>query len=287
MPVSTTGHISHCLQYILRINPTSVLDVGCGFGLWGFLCRMHLDVANERVSPENWRIRIDGIEYFEPYIQAHQRALYSSIRIGDIRNLADSLDSYDLIIAGDVIEHLEHEDAEIVLDRLYAKARKAFLVCIPLGQGWEHPACHGNPQELHRSVWRIEDFDPYPYEGQVFTLPCGEYGVFCCNKGMVPEARRMGLLTAAQRREAEGRLPLAAMYASRLQELDPRNASSAFLFSDLLFREGKTEQAIGVLRALTLANPECVDGALMLRRALDAFGKRADASALSFPSGTA
>ncbi|MCX5758003.1 MAG: class I SAM-dependent methyltransferase, partial [Candidatus Hydrogenedentes bacterium] len=153
MPVSTSVHISHCIQHIIAINPSSVLDVGCGFGLWGFLCRMQLDVANGRVRPETWQARIDGIEYFEPYIQAHQRALYSSLCIGDIRELADELEPYDLMIAGDVLEHLDKGEGEVVRDRLYAKARMALMVNIPLGAGWEHPEAYGNPQELHRSVW--------------------------------------------------------------------------------------------------------------------------------------
>ena len=46
MPVSTPVHISHCLGRIIGLNPEPVLDVGCGFGLWGFLCREYLDVWN-------------------------------------------------------------------------------------------------------------------------------------------------------------------------------------------------------------------------------------------------
>ena len=49
MPVSTPVHLSHCLNHIIQLSPQSVLDVGCGFGMWGFLCRTYLDAFCERV----------------------------------------------------------------------------------------------------------------------------------------------------------------------------------------------------------------------------------------------
>lgn len=277
MPVSTTVHISHCLQHILAVNPSSVLDVGCGFGLWGFLCRMHLDVANGRIQPEMWQTRIDGIEYFEPYIQRHQRALYSSLRIGDVRDLANELEPYDLIIAGDVIEHLDKDDGEVVLDQLYAKARSALMVNIPLGVGWEHPEAYGNPNELHRSVWETEDFAPYPGVYQCFELPCGRYGVFTCLKNASVELRKQGLLFAAHHHEQAGRLELAALYALRLQEVDPADADTAFFRADLLLRMGKNDQAVQALRVLVDGNPACIEGISMLVRVLRVLGRNEEA----------
>jgi hypothetical protein len=54
-----------------------------------------------------WAKRIDDIEHFEPYIMDHQRYLYDSIQIGDIRDLAPHVDEYDHIVTGDVIEHMD------------------------------------------------------------------------------------------------------------------------------------------------------------------------------------
>ena len=95
MPVSTPVHLSHCLNHIIQLSPQSVLDVGCGFGMWGFLCRTYLDAFCERVYKKDWRVRIDGIEYFEPYILEHQRARYDSIQIGDIRDLIANIEPYE------------------------------------------------------------------------------------------------------------------------------------------------------------------------------------------------
>ncbi|HOE65752.1 MAG TPA: tetratricopeptide repeat protein [Candidatus Hydrogenedentes bacterium] len=255
MPVSTSVHISHCIAQIISLNPRSILDIGCGFGLWGFLCREYLDVMNERVQPDQWRIRIDGIELFEPYIQAHQRALYSSLRIGDIRDIAPELDAYDLIIAGDVIEHLDKDDALRVLQHLYDKASVALMVNIPIGLGWDHPERHGNPGELHRSVWDAADFAQYAPQSALFDLPCGKYGAFLCLKAQNPLARAENLYSAALACEARGDQNAAVEHLRQAAELDPAQEAVVEMLADLLLQQGDLPEAVRVLDAAAAANP--------------------------------
>jgi len=248
MPVSTPIHLPYCLSLILGIQPRSVLDIGCGFGTWGFLCRTHLDVFPGRVQPHEWITRIDGVELFEPYIQAHQRALYNHIRIEDVRSAAANMDEYDLIIAGDVIEHLDKDDAEIVLDQLYAKARLALLVNIPIGaQGWDHPEMHGNPGELHRSAWVPEDFHPYPHAYEAFTLPNGAYGVFWCPKSLGVDARLSGLISGADRAAQAGRLPRAHALLQQAHALAPEDPLTTVFLADVALRRGFRREALEVL----------------------------------------
>lgn len=248
MPVSTSVHISHCLKYIINMRPRSILDIGCGFGMWGFLSRMYLDVAEERVQPTDWTLRVDGLELFEPYIQSHQRALYSNIIIGDIRELAPTVDNYELIIAGDVIEHLDKDDGETVVETLYDKATRALIVNIPLGEGWEHPERHGNPGELHRSQWYIEDFHPYPSVTETFTLPAGAYGSFYCPKDCPNESRVIGLLSLADRRKNEGRTGRALKYAWKAHSIDPTHQDTILFLVDTLLVDRKTPEAISLLK---------------------------------------
>ncbi|MBI4559631.1 MAG: tetratricopeptide repeat protein [Candidatus Hydrogenedentes bacterium] len=255
MPVSTNAHISHGLSWILEINPKSVLDVGCGFGLWGFLCREYLDVMNERVQPTEWQVCIDGIELFEPYIQAHQRALYTNITIGDIRELAPCLTEYELIIAGDVIEHLQRKEGEQALEVLYEKATKALLVNIPLEGNWEHPERHGNPGELHRSTWCVEDFAPFAAVYKTFTLPCGTYGSFLCRKDAPRKERIIGLLHAAERAEAQGDLSKAAKLLHTALPLDDAKRETVLFLADVLIRLNLVTEAMAVLERAVAANP--------------------------------
>jgi len=272
MPVSTPVHISTCMSYITTLNPRSVLDVGCGFGLWGFLCREYLDVWNGRVQPSEWQVRIDGIELFEPYIQAHQRALYSQIMIADIRVVLDSLEEYDLIIAGDVIEHLEKPEGERVIERLYDRARKALLINLPLGDGWDHPEAYGNPGELHRSQWLEDDLIQYPRVSSVYTFPCGPYGIFWCPKDCGDDLRVEGLRQAAHRQEMMGNTGRALELMRRAQAIDPSAELVVGPMTDLLLRMGRPEDAADTLRRAVEARPGFYYARLALARILTNLG---------------
>lgn len=277
MPVSTSVHITHCLQYIISLGPRSILDVGCGFGLWGFLCREYLDVMEERVQPEAWRIRIDGIELFEPYIQTHQRALYTNVTIGDIRDLAPKVNQYELIIAGDVIEHLDKEDGERVIEQLYEKATRALLVNIPLGDGWDHPERHGNPGELHRSQWTPEDFLAYPNIAQMFELPAGAYGSFFCPKDCTVEQRVEGLLQAADYARSLGRVEKALRQLEQGHKLDPMHRDTILFLSDTLLAVGRHSEAVVVLEETVQRDREFHFAFLALARILKILGRTDEA----------
>ena len=277
MPVSTPVHISHCLGRIIGLNPASVLDVGCGFGLWGFLCREYLDVWNGRVEPSQWQTRIDGIELFEPYIQAHQRALYTQVFVSDVRDAVKRIGDYDLIIAGDVIEHLNKADGEAVLECLYNKAQKALLVNLPLGKGWDHPETYGNPGELHRSQWTPEDLAQYPSETTVFDLPCGKYGVFWCPKDCEPALRVQGLQFAAQLRESQGDISGAFRHLQQAHDLDPGHEEVAMRLADLLLQRGEMDSAIDVLRGAVAIKPDFFVARLLAARILAIAHRHAEA----------
>jgi predicted Zn-dependent protease len=280
MPVSTPIHLPHCLSLIVGLQPRSVLDIGLGFGTWGFLCRTHLDVFPGRVQPKDWITRIDGVELFEPYIQAHQRALYNTIHIADVREAARNIGHYDLIIAGDVIEHLDKDDAEEVLDLLYAKADRALMVNIPIGaEGWEHGENHGNPGELHRSAWSVLDFQAYPNHHQPFTLPNGDYGVFWCPKDVSASDRLNCLVAAAHHALSEGRSGRALALARAANELDPRDNLVALMLADLAIQHGDPEEALRVLAGSLSSEPEAHARYLLLAQLHDRLGKHESARA--------
>ncbi|MBX7255362.1 MAG: tetratricopeptide repeat protein [Candidatus Hydrogenedentes bacterium] len=242
--------------------------------MWGFLCREYLDVMETRVQPSTWKTRIDGIELFEPYIQTHQRALYSNIIIGDIREIAPTLDQYELIIAGDVIEHLHKDEGERVLEQLYEKATRALLVNIPLGEGWDHPECHGNPGELHRSVWYPEDFHPYPNIFQPYELPVGAYGSFFCPKDVAPDVRAKGFLLAADRQKMEGNIERALHYADRAFEINPADREVCSFLADVYIGQKQFDKAVAVLANAISSDSEFHFAYIALAKILVALGRR-------------
>lgn len=184
MPSSLHASISYVLQQITRLKPTSVLDVGVGFGKWGFLCREYLDVFHGRVYRHQWQTRIDGIEAFVGYYEAFREAqwqVYDKIIQGRIEDEIDKLENYDLVILGDVVEHLEKPVALRVLRALKRKA-KHLILSLPLGDGWlDNVVVAGNDYEKHKSSWTqrdIGDIFLFATPETTFQAGRGPVGVF-------------------------------------------------------------------------------------------------------------
>jgi len=166
MPSSTWVHISTVLDIVWKHQPKSVLDVGAGFGRWGFLTRELLDIFRNRYSKGDWQTVIDGVEIWSRYICHHHKYLYSNIYTTSIEDFFKSnKQSYDVIIAGDVIEHLEKKKALEVINSLRMITDKVLIVCIPLGSGYPQKASKPdklglvNKAEEHLSIWEETDFD--------------------------------------------------------------------------------------------------------------------------------
>ncbi len=278
MPVSIHVQITSCVNKIIGVQPKSVLDVGCGYGKWGYLCREYLDAFYGRFRPEDWSVRIDGVEFFEPYIQNHQRALYSNIIIGDIRDLCESLDEYDLIIAGDVIEHMHKDEAERVVEMLHAKAKEMLIINIPLGEGWDHPEQYGNPAELHRSEWYVEDFLGYASTYNEYELNGGlMYGSFYCPKDYSPADRMTGFITAAEFYSDRGDITGAERYAHRAFALEPNSPEAMCMLVDCQIKQGNLTGALQTLQGVIDANPTGGLARIYLAQLIYAQGQKEEA----------
>jgi hypothetical protein len=161
MPSSSHVHVSRMLDHIVRLQPQSILDVGIGFGKWGFLCREFLDVAHGRYAPGTWTTRIDGIEAHQEYRNVIHEQFYNRVFYSMADDVVPSLGEYDLVIIADVIEHLDKANGHALLAQL-RKHGKYVLVSSPVWffqQGHEE-----NPYQEHRSLWGINDFTDYRFE---------------------------------------------------------------------------------------------------------------------------
>lgn len=144
----------------LDLPEFAVLDVGCGFGKWGFLIRDTYDVMMaQKFKKPDWKIDITAVEPFPKCITKIQKEVYNRIITKDIFDIVDQLGHYDLIIMGDVIEHFEKDKAYELVDKLL-KHSDNILISTPLGfmpQG----AWAGNEKEIHKSGWELKDFKKY------------------------------------------------------------------------------------------------------------------------------
>jgi hypothetical protein len=142
MGTSERWQIPHVLDVVAEVQPSSVLDVGAGYGKYGFLVREYMPVQ-----------RVDGLDVGPPRYPA-----YDHFYTGDARELERVLPPdapvYDLALFIEVLEHLEKPDAYVLLDALTRRARRV-LVTTPLG--FRRQDVPELPYEVHRSGW-------YPWE---------------------------------------------------------------------------------------------------------------------------
>lgn len=138
----------------------AVLDIGCGFGKWGFLLRDTFDVLmGQHFARADWRLSITGVEPFPPCITDIQRALYDEIVPADIFDALPHLGRFDLAILGDVIEHFEKPRGYELLRAVFEHTGN-IIVSTPLGY-MPQGAWAGNEREQHRSGWEPGDFDQF------------------------------------------------------------------------------------------------------------------------------
>lgn len=153
MPSSRPDVITPVLKYIMRFNPDSILDVGSGFGKWGFLLREYLEAWQGRLYPQ-WQKQIDAIEIWPDYTRLPwYRPVYNNIFLGDVLDYTGLLPKYDLVLFMDVIEHLEKEQGLILLEKA-----KHWVVTTPAYVN-KQGAAFGNPHEAHKSFWKLADFE--------------------------------------------------------------------------------------------------------------------------------
>lgn len=123
-----------------------VLDVGCGEGKWAM--GQYPEFIGE----------CDGIEAWQPYaIKYRLKEKYNKLFIMDVKDF-DKFDEYDIVIFGDVLEHLEYEDALDVIEKLKAAEVTAYLI-IPISLCEQDGMFYGNPYETHRYQWTHEELE--------------------------------------------------------------------------------------------------------------------------------
>lgn len=255
MPTSTYSHILAVVRFLRKVMPLSILDIGIGNGKMGFIARDLLDVMlGERYSRKDWKILIDGIEVFSDYIQEHQKAIYNNIYIGDASDVIDKLDKYDLIILGDVLEHLPKEKAWQFIDKCIAHCSNSIILNIPLGERWTQPEIYGNPYEKHLSFWDYEEFEPFVTEKELFIFEgIGYYGCLLIKR---EDCIHHNIRKTADRMYSEGKHDEAISYMIKsLVNISP-DIRSEYLLIDFLLRKNRLKDAVKRLRVVTETFPE-------------------------------
>lgn len=98
-------------------NAKSILDIGCGFGMYG--------IAAKILNP---KIKYTGVEISE-FVNENWNYSDMELITGDIKNISVNK-PFDLVLFIDILEHLTYEDLDIVLKN-ECKRESRFIFSIP------------------------------------------------------------------------------------------------------------------------------------------------------------
>ena len=139
----------------------TVFDVGAGAGTYSKITHETADEVKQWQPTIKEDLKVDCSEVFKPYVSKYNLGIiYNNIYQDDIENILDSIGNYDLIIMGDVLEHMEKDKAIRVFNALKKKC-KFLWISIPvqsfrpwtngydqLSDEWEE-----NPANEHLHYW--------------------------------------------------------------------------------------------------------------------------------------
>jgi SAM-dependent methyltransferase len=168
MPFSTRYFKKETIQYITdNFNTDSkILDIGAGSGTY-----------SDYLKPLGYK-NLDCVEVFKNYIDMFNlNSKYNKVINEDVTKLNLDFSEYDLIIIGDVLEHISEHDSKILLKKL---TTSKVIVAVP----FESPQgeSYNNMFEIHLQddltlvnfFERFEGFNPYCLRF--------DYGVFINDK---------------------------------------------------------------------------------------------------------
>lgn len=102
-----------------ELNPTSILDVGCGEGF-----------TLERLRQEGIGERLEGVDYLDRAIELGQKEHPElTLKQGSIFDLKYKNNSFDLVICSEVLEHIENPEKG--LKELARVTKKYALLSVP------------------------------------------------------------------------------------------------------------------------------------------------------------
>ena len=157
MPTSKYTGKELIVQWIQQHNNINrVLDIGCGEGTYPKLLKQKFPVLT---TAEWW-----GIEIWQKYISRYNlHELYDHLLNEDARTVDwTKLPEFDLVIFGDVLEHMTKQESQALVAAALIKSRY-IVISIPIHHSpsgeWE-----GNPYEAHvKDDWSHQEvMDTFP-----------------------------------------------------------------------------------------------------------------------------
>jgi 2-polyprenyl-3-methyl-5-hydroxy-6-metoxy-1,4-benzoquinol methylase len=123
------------MEKAMRARVKTILDVGAGSGTY-----------RNYFYRNGYTPIMDAVEVWEPYIQEFSlKNKYRKVYKEDVRSFTKY--NHDLVIFGDILEHMTQEDAFNVWTKASKKCKYG-VISIPIIEYHQH-AINGNPYEEH------------------------------------------------------------------------------------------------------------------------------------------
>lgn len=119
-----------------------VLDIGCGYNSPIQYCNVPFSV---------------GVDVFEPYLQeSKKRGIHTQHIKGDIARIEFKANSFDAVLALDVLEHFSKEEGWKLIKKMQRWAKSKVIVFTPNGFV-EQDRYDNNPWQTHKSGWSLNE----------------------------------------------------------------------------------------------------------------------------------
>lgn len=144
MPRSHPEGRDWAVDHIRQTTAPVIIDLGCGEGTYSDLAR-------------GWRpeARWIGVEIHPPYVEQFELPRkYDEVVITDLRGYIFPREPF-VLLAGDVIEHLERADALSFLARARVAAEE-IMISVPIIDYPQHEH-DSNPHEAHLDQWSFDE----------------------------------------------------------------------------------------------------------------------------------
>jgi len=124
----------------------SLLDVGCGRGR-----------PIELINRKRRLFSVGAVSFRPNLLHCRAAGIYDDLVCCDVRYLPFPPESFDVVLCGEVVEHLERLDALALVKSMEDIARRQVVISTPVGR-CPQQAYDGNPHQAHRSTWLPQDF---------------------------------------------------------------------------------------------------------------------------------
>jgi hypothetical protein len=202
MASSFASQIPIIIDIIRQIHPKTILDIGKGFGKYGFLIHEYVGIDNTRkLNPsismkDHSDIRIDAVEVDPDLMLPHLNLFYNKIFEGDVLKIYQDLPSYDLVMMIDIIEHINKAEALRMLEYFLSK-KSMVLIATPEKFFEQH--LYESEFENHVSHWTVKDFSKLGYlnyqkvqAGMIYLVSANKVDYSGFGSGLIKKLKRIG-----------------------------------------------------------------------------------------------